>query len=221
MSKLSRWSTPPQPLSTQPFLTRGRGLTCRTLAAQIWQRRSRESSPPLWWGSKNGSRPVARPQKPAGQRGFFALLLLLLLAPLPAFAVNPDEVLKDPKLEQRARDLSAQLRCMVCQNQSIDDSNAELAKDLRVLVRERITAGDSDEQVINYLVSRYGEFVLLKPRLSARTIALWSTPAVLFLIGGVAVYRLSRRSRPTTGAEKALTAEEQARLAELLRKEEG
>ncbi|MCJ8507604.1 cytochrome c-type biogenesis protein CcmH [Rhizobium lemnae] len=158
---------------------------------------------------------------PAGQRGLFALLILLLLAPLPAYAVNPDEVLKDPKLEQRARDLSAQLRCMVCQNQSIDDSNAELAKDLRVLVRERITAGDSDEQVINYLVSRYGEFVLLKPRLSAQTIALWATPVVLFIIGGVAVYRLSRRSRPATGAEKALTAEEQARLAELLRKEEG
>ncbi|WP_137135299.1 cytochrome c-type biogenesis protein [Rhizobium sp. FKY42] len=153
----------------------------------------------------------------------FSLVLLagLMLAPLTALAVNPDEVLKDPKLEQRARDLSAQLRCMVCQNQSIDDSNAELAKDLRVLVRERITAGDSDEQVINYLVSRYGEFVLLKPRLSAQTIALWATPAFLFLIGGIAVYRLSRRSRPATGGEKALTAEEQARLAELLRKEEG
>ena len=125
----------------------------------------------------------------------FPLVLLasLMLAPVTALAVNPDEVLKDPKLEQRARDLSAQLRCMVCQNQSIDDSNAELAKDLRVLVRERITAGDSDEQVINYLVSRYGEFVLLKPRLSAQTVALWATPAVLFIIGGIAVSRLSRR----------------------------
>lgn len=155
------------------------------------------------------------------RRFSLALLAGLMLAPLPAFAVNPDEVLKDPKLEQRARALSAQLRCMVCQNQSIDDSNAELAKDLRVLVRERITSGDTDEQVISYLVSRYGEFVLLKPRLSAQTIALWATPGILFIIGGIAVYRLSRRSRPTTGTEQALTPEEQARLTDLLRNDEG
>lgn len=150
----------------------------------------------------------------------FALSAFLAFAPMPAFAVNPDEVLKNPVLEERARDLSAQLRCMVCQNQSIDDSNAELAKDLRVLVRERITAGDSDEQVVNYLVSRYGEFVLLKPRLSAQTIALWAMPAVLFVIGGFAVYRLLRRSRTTKGEEQALTPDEQARLAELLRRDE-
>lgn len=150
----------------------------------------------------------------------FALSAFLAFAPMPAFAVNPDEVLKDPVLEERARDLSAQLRCMVCQNQSIDDSNAELAKDLRVLVRERITAGDSDEQVVNYLVSRYGEFVLLKPRLSAQTIALWAMPAVLFVIGGFAVYRLLLRSRTTKGGELALTPDEQARLAELLRRDE-
>lgn len=153
-------------------------------------------------------------------RHCLALSAFLAFAPMPAFAVNPDEVLQDPVLEERARDLSAQLRCMVCQNQSIDDSNAELAKDLRVLVRERITAGDSDEQVVNYLVSRYGEFVLLKPRLSAQTIALWAMPAVLFVIGGFTVYRFLRRSRTTKGAELALTPEEQAKLAELLRRDE-
>ena len=154
-------------------------------------------------------------------RHCLALFVFMAIAPMPALAVNPDEVLKDPVLEERARDLSAQLRCMVCQNQSIDDSNAELAKDLRVLVRERITAGDSDEQVMNYLVSRYGEFVLLKPRLSAQTIALWATPAVLFVIGGFTVYGLLRRSRGTKGAEQALTSQEQARVADLLRRDEG
>ena len=93
------------------------------------------------------------------------LILFLVLSAVPAFAVNPDEVMKDPALEARARALSAQLRCMVCQNQSIDDSNAELARDLRLLVRERLKDGDSDEAVIDYVVSRYGEFVLLNPRL--------------------------------------------------------
>jgi cytochrome c-type biogenesis protein CcmH len=145
------------------------------------------------------------------------LTISLLLTPLPALAVNPDEVLKDPVLEERARNLSAQLRCMVCQNQSIDDSNAELARDLRVLVRERIVDGDSDAEVIDYVVSRYGEFVLLKPRLSSKTIALWSMPAALLLVGGASVYLMSRRRRATS-AEKALTPEEQARLDELLGK---
>ncbi|MBB4279674.1 cytochrome c-type biogenesis protein, partial [Rhizobium mongolense] len=98
------------------------------------------------------------------------LAIALFLSAAPAFAVNPDEVLSDPALEARARALSAELRCMVCQNQSIDDSNADLAKDLRLLVRERITDGDTDEEVLSYIVSRYGEFVLLKPRLSTRTV---------------------------------------------------
>ncbi|MGO6855885.1 cytochrome c-type biogenesis protein, partial [Rhizobium beringeri] len=93
-----------------------------------------------------------------------------------AFAVNPDEVLADPALEARARALSAELRCMVCQNQSIDDTNADLAKDLRLLVRERITDGDSDEAVLNYIVSSYGEFVLLKPRFTVKTVLLWGAP---------------------------------------------
>lgn len=142
------------------------------------------------------------------------LFLALLLAPLPAFAVDPSERLADPKLEQRARDLSANLRCMVCQNQSIDDSNADLARDLRLLVRERITSGDSDEQVINYVVSRYGEFVLLKPRLSAKTLILWGAPAFLLLIGlGVAIAYARGRSRPEP---KSLSDEEEARLGKLL-----
>lgn len=143
------------------------------------------------------------------------LALALILSSAPAFAVNPDEVLADPKLEARARAISAELRCMVCQNQSIDDSNAELAKDLRLLVRERLTDGDTDEQVLNYIVSRYGEFVLLKPRLEAKTLLLWAAPLLLVLAGGLSLIVFARRraGRPT-GSK--LTAEEQARLRKLL-----
>ncbi|MCK8781756.1 cytochrome c-type biogenesis protein CcmH [Rhizobium sp. NTR19] len=150
-------------------------------------------------------------------RGLLLALMLSILAPLSAMAVNPDEVLADPVLEQRARNLSAQLRCMVCQNQSIDDSNAELARDLRVLVRERLSNGDSDEQVIDYVVSRYGEFVLLNPRMSAKTIILWATP-VLLLLGGAVAMIVYVRTRPRQRAVAALTPEEQARLDELLEK---
>ncbi len=132
-----------------------------------------------------------------------------------AFAVNPDEVLPDPALEARARGLSAQLRCMVCQNQSIDDSNAELARDLRLLVRERISSGDTDDEVIAYVVSRYGEFVLLKPRWSAQTYLLWGAPAVLLAIGGVTLLVNGRRRRVRTATK--LSAEEQARLDQLLK----
>ncbi|KPF41111.1 cytochrome c-type biogenesis protein [Rhizobium sp. AAP43] len=137
-----------------------------------------------------------------------------MFAPLPAHAVNPDEVLSDPVLEQRARTLSAELRCMVCQNQSIDDSNAELARDLRVVVRERLVDGDSDAQVLDYVVSRYGEFVLLKPRLSVRTLALWGAPFVLVVIGLIVAVVSARRraARPTA----KLSAEEEARLGRLL-----
>ena len=105
-----------------------------------------------------------------------AIFALALLAPTAAYAVQPDEIMADPAKEARARDLSRELRCMVCQNQSIDDSEAPLARDLRLLVRERIAAGDSDRQVIDFLVARYGEFVLLKPRLSWHTAALWGLP---------------------------------------------
>ncbi|WP_085423414.1 cytochrome c-type biogenesis protein [Xaviernesmea oryzae] len=144
-------------------------------------------------------------------------LILAILTPLPALAVNPDEVLSNPVLEQRARNLSTQLRCMVCQNQSIDDSNAELARDLRVLVRERLTNGDTDQQVIDYVVSRYGEFVLLKPRFSVKTAILWATPILLLLIGAIAIF-VFVRTRPSARAVAVLSAEEQARIDELLKK---
>ncbi|MBB3525078.1 cytochrome c-type biogenesis protein CcmH [Rhizobium sp. BK456] len=147
------------------------------------------------------------------RRLLLAFVLMLLAA--PAFAVNPDEVLADPALEARARALSAELRCMVCQNQSIDDSNADLAKDLRLLVRERITDGDSDEAVLNYIVSRYGEFVLLKPRFSMKTGLLWGAPALLVLAGGLSLLVFARRrSGKPTGSK--LTADEDDKLARLL-----
>ncbi|MEK1897005.1 MAG: cytochrome c-type biogenesis protein [Rhizobium sp.] len=152
-----------------------------------------------------------------GSRFLSGLLaaLFILVVPLTAFAVNPDEVLADPALEVRARAISAELRCMVCQNQSIDDSNAELAKDLRLLVRERLTDGDTDEQVMNYIVSRYGEFVLLKPRFETKTILLWGAPLLLVVAGGLSLIVFARkRAGKPTGSK--LTAEEQIRLSELL-----
>lgn len=143
------------------------------------------------------------------------LAFSLLFAAAPAFAVNPDEVLSDPALEARARALSANLRCMVCQNQSIDDSNAELARDLRVLVRERIVGGDTDEQVVDYVVSRYGEFVLLKPRLSTRTLVLWGAPAALFAIG-IFVLVVQVRWRTPVSASQPLSADEKAQVERLM-----
>jgi len=150
------------------------------------------------------------------------LVVALALAASPhAHAVQPDEILPDPTLETRARALSRELRCMVCQNQSIDDSDAPLARDLRVLVRERLQAGDSDHQVIDFLVSRYGEFVLLKPRFSPLTALLWLGPAAILLIGALALFLAFRRRRAdsaTATAEPAkLTAAEAARLSEILR----
>jgi cytochrome c-type biogenesis protein CcmH len=143
--------------------------------------------------------------------GIAALFVLMA----PAFAVQPDEMLSDPALEARARSLSRTLRCMVCQNESIDDSNAPLAKDLRILVRERIKAGDSDAEVREFLVARYGEFVLLSPRLRSNTLLLWGIPALVFLGGGAALaYSMSRRRRV---APKALSADEQKKLDKLLR----
>ena len=143
-----------------------------------------------------------------------ALLVLALLCGSPALAVQPDEILKDPALEARARSLSQELRCMVCQNQSIDDSDAPLAKDLRVLVRERLTAGDSDNQVIDFLVSRYGEFVLLKPRFSLHTVLLWAAPFAVLVIAALAFGFARRRA----GSERLdrLSAEEEARVNALL-----
>jgi cytochrome c-type biogenesis protein CcmH len=143
--------------------------------------------------------------------------MLLVALAAPAFAVQPDEMLKDPALEARARHLSEGLRCLVCQNESIDDSNAPLARDLRLLIRERITAGDSDSQVIDYLVARYGEFVLLKPRFEAHTIILWLGPFVILLAGIAIVWSKRSRSTSKATAEAALSAEEKSRLVRLLK----
>ena len=146
-----------------------------------------------------------------------ATIAALCLLAMPALAVQPDEILKDPALESRARALSQELRCMVCQNQSIDDSDAPLAKDLRVLVRERLTAGDSDRQVIDFLVARYGEFVLLRPRLNAHTVLLWTAPFAAIVAGAIGLFMFLRRRRSdeTPGAA-TLSAEEQQRVADLL-----
>jgi cytochrome c-type biogenesis protein CcmH len=148
-------------------------------------------------------------------------LFLLLLISVPLRAVEQREVLADPVLEARARTLSKELRCMVCQNQSIDDSEAPLAHDLRVLVRERLQAGDNDAQVRNFLVARYGEFVLLKPPLAWHTAALWGLPPAVLIIGIVAIVVVVRRSRGAPPAEEAanLTAAEEARLSQLLHEE--
>ena len=136
-----------------------------------------------------------------------AAVLGALLA--PAFALTPDELLKDPALESRARAISAELRCLVCQNQSIDDSDAPLAKDLRTLVREQLTQGKSDAEIMDFVVARYGEFVLLKPRLTAGTILLWATPFAVLLISGATL--LLRRRRVDQAPETPLTeAERQA-----------
>ena len=148
-----------------------------------------------------------------------AVLLCLTLALAPAaFAVGPDEVLADPVLEQRARDISAELRCLVCQNQSIDDSDAELARDLRILVRERLVAGDSDDQVRQYLVDRYGEFVLLRPRMEARTLILWFAAPGLLAVGLIVLVVIARRRRQTA-LPPDLTPEEQAALDRLAEQE--
>jgi len=151
-------------------------------------------------------------------RPLAAIAALCLLA-MPAVAVQPDEILRDPALESRARALSQELRCMVCQNQSIDDSDAPLAKDLRVLVRERLTAGDSDRQVIDFLVARYGEFVLLRPRLNAYTALLWIAPFAVVLAGAcglILFLRRRRRENLPAAAQAPLTSDEQKRVAELL-----
>lgn len=149
------------------------------------------------------------------KNGFFAIAILAaFMATFSARAVEPSEVLKDPILEQRARALSQNLRCLVCQNQSIDDSNADLARDLRVVVRERLAAGDTDDQIIDFVVARYGEFVLLKPPVNARTMLLWGGPALVLLFGALGLVLWFRR-RTTTSTE-GLSAEEEKRLAALI-----
>lgn len=149
-------------------------------------------------------------------RRILTMLLVLAATISPVMAVEPDEILDDPVLEQRAREISAELRCMVCQNQSIDDSNAELARDLRILVRDRLQAGDSNEEVFDYVVSRYGEFVLLKPRFSLKTAALWAAPAALLLIGIGAVVAFLRGGRKGPARGEALSEAEQRELDRVL-----
>jgi cytochrome c-type biogenesis protein CcmH len=149
-----------------------------------------------------------------------AIALFVLLAPMPAvWAVQPDEILADRVLEVRARELSRELRCMVCQNQSIDDSDAPLARDLRILVRERLQAGDSDRQVLDFLVARYGEFVLLKPRFTWHTALLWLAPILILLAGLVAIGSALRRRRAAPAAAAPLAGEEERRLKEILGKQ--
>jgi cytochrome c-type biogenesis protein CcmH len=144
---------------------------------------------------------------------FVLALIAALVFGGAAFALQPDEVLKDPALESRAREISAELRCLVCQNQSIDDSDAQLARDLRLLVRERLVAGDTDEEVRDYLVQRYGEFVLLKPTFRAHNLLLWLTPVLVLALGALGAYAASRR-RPQPPA--ALDDEERKALDALL-----
>ena len=143
-------------------------------------------------------------------------LLIALTAAGTALAVQPDEVLKDPALELRARNLSSELRCMVCQNQSIDDSEAPLARDLRLLVRERLTKGDSDQQVLDFLVARYGEFVLLKPRLEWHTLLLWGLPPAALIAGVVGLFLMARRRKETSLDPEVLSTEERRRLSTLV-----
>jgi len=156
------------------------------------------------------------------------LLIATLVTAVGARAVEPDEILKDPALEIRARGLSAELRCLVCQNQSIDDSNAPLARDLRVIVRERLSAGDTDAQVIAYVVARYGEFVLLRPRFGLHTLLLWLTPFVLLAVIALVLWRHVARSSKVApsspvvpAAQTALTDDEKARLEALIARGDG
>lgn len=157
-----------------------------------------------------------------------AILLISAVWTSPTYAVNPDEILADPEMEVNARAVSRHLRCVVCQNQSIDDSDAELARDMRVLVRERIMAGDTNREVLDYMVSRYGNYVLLKPPFEASTYVLWIGPAVIFLLGGLAVgvFMYQRRPRPIPIGERkkgqgtpGLTDAERKKLDKLMDKD--
>ena len=145
------------------------------------------------------------------------LILILMLLATPLLAVEPDEVLDDPVLEARARDVSKGLRCLVCRNESIDESNASLARDLRLLLRERLVAGDSDQQAVDFIVSRYGEYVLLKPDTRGANWLLWAAgPLMLLLAGGGGLMYLRGRSNGQKGSDTPLTDEEQARLRDIL-----
>lgn len=148
------------------------------------------------------------------------LILLLWLAAAPAWAVQPDEVLADKGLEARAREISRVLRCPVCQGESIDDSNADISRDLRLYVRERLVAGDSDAQVIDAVTARYGDYVLFQPRAQGGNLVLWLAGPVMALLGLGLAFAYARRRAPAEAA-KPLTAEEQARLARIMAEDEG
>ncbi|MFH1807066.1 MAG: cytochrome c-type biogenesis protein [Pseudomonadota bacterium] len=152
-------------------------------------------------------------------RHFLWLFAALLVTTQPALAVLPDEMLANPVLEQRARDISKELRCLVCQNQSIDDSDADLARDLRVLVRERLVAGDTDQQTLNYIVDRYGDYVLLNPPLKPETYILWGSPFFLLIFAAIGVFAFYRRKKndALTNSPQALSDAERRRLDDLLR----
>ena len=148
--------------------------------------------------------------------GSVALLLLLALA-APAHAVEPGEMLKSPALESRARDVSTGLRCLVCQNESIDESHADLARDIRLLVRQRLLAGDSNSQVSDYLVARYGQFILLKPPFETQTLLLWGTPVIVLVVGGIGIaFAVRGRKAPMRDPARPLSEAERMRLDELL-----
>lgn len=149
--------------------------------------------------------------------GWLLLLSIVFFESWPAAAVEPNEMLADPALEARARDISRGLRCVVCQNESIDESSADLAHDLRVLVRERLVAGDSDEQVVQYIVDRYGDFVLLRPPVKPETYLLWGSPAIMLLVAGAIIVMYLRRHRSGGATSQPLTAEERARVDALLK----
>ncbi|MGV6871219.1 cytochrome c-type biogenesis protein [Pseudochelatococcus sp. B33] len=149
---------------------------------------------------------------------WLAFLLLFLALAAPAAAVQPDEVLPDAALESRARKISAELRCLVCQNESIDDSSAPLARDLRLLVRDRLKAGDSDAEVTDFIVARYGEFVLLRPVFGAHTLLLWLGPVAIFLLGALVVLRSAGQGGRRQAT--ALSAQEKAQLDAVLRQDD-
>jgi cytochrome c-type biogenesis protein CcmH len=144
-----------------------------------------------------------------------ALTLCLMLAALPVYAVQPDEMLKDQGLEARAREISRDLRCPVCQGEAIDDSNAPISRDLRILVRERLVEGDTNDEVIDHIVARYGEFVLFNPRATGSGLILWLAGPAMLLAGGAMAFAITRRR--ATKPEAALSDEENARLAELMK----
>ena len=154
-------------------------------------------------------------------RTLFAALLCWLLVVPAAVAVQPDEILADSALEERARDLSKELRCVVCQNEAIDTSNAGMARDMRVLLRERLVAGDSDDQVRDFFVARYGDYVLMNPPIKASTYVLWFGPAIVLLLAAAFVWRAARRRKVTATPAAALSSEEQARLDRLLSDRDG